>query len=112
MRIALKSVVALCVALAAAPAFPAERCRVTDPTGTPLNVRAQNTNIIGTIKNGRIVIIKRYGEDAAASLGPSSKRRTAIRSDGSIASSLAASKVPHGLDGSVAVRSRPPFPPR
>jgi hypothetical protein len=50
MRIALKSAVALGAALAAAPAFPAERCRVTDPTGTPLNVRAQNANIIGTIK--------------------------------------------------------------
>jgi hypothetical protein len=24
----------------------------------------RNTNIIGTIKNGRIVIIRRYGEDA------------------------------------------------
>ena len=41
MRIALKSAVALGVALAAAPAFPAERCRVTDPTGTPLNVRSE-----------------------------------------------------------------------
>ena len=64
MRIALKSAVALGAALAVAPAFPAERCRVTDPRGTPLNVRDRNTNIIGTIKNGLIVIIKRYGEDA------------------------------------------------
>ena len=64
MRIALKSAVALITALAAPAAFPAERCRVTDPTGTPLNVRDVNMNIIGTIENGWIVIIKRYGEDA------------------------------------------------
>jgi hypothetical protein len=64
MRIALKSAVTLITALAAQAAFPAERCRVTDPTGTPLNVRDVNMNIIGTIENGWIVIIKRYGEDA------------------------------------------------
>ncbi len=64
MRIALKSAIALITALAASAAFPAERCRVTDPTGTPLNVRDVRMNIIGTIENGWIVIIKRYGEDA------------------------------------------------
>lgn len=48
MRIALKLAVALITALAAPAAFPAERCRVTDPTGTPLNVRDVNMNIIGT----------------------------------------------------------------
>ena len=69
MGIAVKSAVSLITvtlvaALAAQAAFPAERCRVTDPTGTPLNVRDVNMNIIGTIENGWIVIIKRYGEDA------------------------------------------------
>jgi hypothetical protein len=50
MRIALKSAVALIIALASPAAFPAERCRVTDPTGTPLNVRDVNMHIIGTIE--------------------------------------------------------------
>jgi hypothetical protein len=35
-----------------------ERCYVTDPTGTPLNVRASpNGAIIGTLKNGKFVLI-------------------------------------------------------
>jgi hypothetical protein len=64
MRIVLKSAVALATVLTSAPpAFPVERCRVTDPTGTPLNVRDVNMNIIGTIANGWIVIVRRYGED-------------------------------------------------
>jgi hypothetical protein len=53
----------------------------------------RNTNIIGTIKNGRIVIIGATAKMPAASLGPSSKRRTAILSDGSIASSSSVSKL-------------------
>ena len=35
---------------------------MTDPTGTPLNVRDANMNII-TLDNGWIVIVKRYGAD-------------------------------------------------
>ena len=46
MRIALKSAVALITALAAPAAFSAERCRVTDPTGTPHNVRDVNMNVM------------------------------------------------------------------
>jgi hypothetical protein len=35
-----------------------ERCYVTDPTGTPLNVRdAPNGRIIGTLANGKFVLI-------------------------------------------------------
>jgi hypothetical protein len=54
----------LLVVIAGTPAFSAERCRVTDPTGTPLNVRDVRMGIIGTIENGRVVIVRRYGEDA------------------------------------------------
>lgn len=47
------------LALAAAAAGDAaaqSRCKVTDPTGTPLNVRtAPNGDILGTIGNGRDV---------------------------------------------------------
>jgi hypothetical protein len=63
MRIALMTGIAA-AALAVAPALAVERCRVTDPTGTPLNVRDANMNIMGTIENARIVIIRRYGRDA------------------------------------------------
>jgi hypothetical protein len=56
---------ALAAAVAwAAPALAGDRCKVTDPTGTPLNIRDQKMNIIGTIENGRLVYIQRYGEDA------------------------------------------------
>ncbi len=38
-----------------------ERCKVTDPTGTPLNVRASpNGKIIGTLANGSLVAIVEY----------------------------------------------------
>jgi hypothetical protein len=40
------------------PAKAKEVCQVTDPTGTPLNVRDQpNGQIINTLKNGREVRI-------------------------------------------------------
>ncbi len=43
------------VSLAAAEG---ERCKVTDPTGTPLNVRASpNGKITGTLANGTFVAI-------------------------------------------------------
>jgi hypothetical protein len=58
--------IAAAATLAVAPALAVERCRVTDPTGTPLNVRDANMNIMGTIENGQIVIIRRYGRDAHA----------------------------------------------
>ncbi|WP_442753747.1 peptide-binding protein [Methylocystis sp. JAN1] len=52
------------VAAWAAPALAGDRCKVTDPTGTPLNIRDQKKNVVGTIENGRIVYIQRYGEDS------------------------------------------------
>ena len=44
---------ALATCLAAAPAFAQNRCAVTDPTGTPLNIReTPNGEIIGYVSNG------------------------------------------------------------
>lgn len=55
---------ALAAAIAwAAPALAGDRCKVTDPTGTPLNIRDQSERIIGTIENGRLVFVQRYSED-------------------------------------------------
>ena len=35
-----------------------DRCKVTDPTGTPLNVReSPNRKIVGTLANGALVAI-------------------------------------------------------
>ena len=39
------------------------RCKVTDPTGTPLNVRDRDKNIIGTVSNGIVVHILEEGFD-------------------------------------------------
>ena len=42
----------------AVPAAAQSRCRVLDPTGTPLNIRTSpNGNIIGTLRNGLLVTI-------------------------------------------------------
>jgi Bacterial SH3 domain len=42
-----------------------ERCKVTDPTGTPLNVReGPGGKVTGTLANGTLVSILGYGEDA------------------------------------------------
>ncbi len=49
--------------LAPTLAAPAERCMVTDPTGTPLNVRRYDGKIIGALHNGEIVRILRVGAD-------------------------------------------------
>lgn len=49
---------ALLVSVNLAAAAEGERCKVTDPTGTPLNVRASpNGKIIGTLANGTFVTI-------------------------------------------------------
>ena len=47
------------------PALGGDRCKVTDPTGTPLNIRDIHKTVIGTIANGRVVHIQRYGHDDA-----------------------------------------------
>jgi len=56
----LRKALLLSAALAAAtlPAAAQSRCRVLDPTGTPLNVRASpNGNMVGTLRNGLLVTI-------------------------------------------------------
>jgi hypothetical protein len=47
----------------AAPVAAAERCMVTDPTGTPLNVHRFDEKVIGALHNGEIVKILRTSAD-------------------------------------------------
>ena len=57
--------IALFVSVGLAHAQEGERCKVTDPTGRPLNVRAKpNGKIIGTLANGTFVSILEYAPDA------------------------------------------------
>jgi hypothetical protein len=42
----------------------ADRCKVTDPTGTPLNVRASpGGKITGKLPNGTLVSVAGYGDE-------------------------------------------------
>lgn len=53
MRLALAAVAFI---VAAGPVLADQRCMVTDPTGTPLNVRATpNGTILGALYNGQLV---------------------------------------------------------
>jgi small subunit ribosomal protein S15 len=57
--------VVLLVSVSVAAAAEGDRCKVTDPTGTPLNVReSPNGKIVGTLANGTVVAIVEY-KDAA-----------------------------------------------
>lgn len=60
--------IALSIAALGLPTLPAKAetvCQVTDPTGTPLNVRNQpNGKIINTLKNGRNVYIEETTYDS------------------------------------------------
>lgn len=63
----LKSVVCM-TAISLAAMLPAvasaETCKVTDPTGTPLNIRATpNGKVIGTLKNGTKIRRVDYADD-------------------------------------------------
>ena len=52
---------ALIVSWGLASAAGGDRCKVTDPTGTPLNVRdGPNGKVIGTLANGALVAIVEY----------------------------------------------------
>jgi len=56
------------IALSATLAIPAaastQTCKVTDPTGTPLNARATpNGKVIGQVKNGTTVYVSEYDYD-------------------------------------------------
>lgn len=56
---------ALLVSTNLAWAAEGERCKVTDPTDTPLNLRAKpNGKIIGTLANGTLVAVVDHAEDA------------------------------------------------
>jgi hypothetical protein len=45
------------------PASASPRCMVTDPTGTPLNVRRFDGKVLGALHNGEIVKVLRTGAD-------------------------------------------------
>jgi hypothetical protein len=45
------------------PASASQRCMVTDPTGTLLNVRRFDGKILGALHNGEIVKVLRTGAD-------------------------------------------------
>jgi hypothetical protein len=55
--------IALLISVNLAAAATGDRCKVTDPTGTPLNVReAPNGKVAGTVKNGALVTILKTEE--------------------------------------------------
>jgi hypothetical protein len=60
-RAALVGAILSTILLEAASA--AQRCMVTDPTGTALNVRRFDGKIIGALHNGEIVKVLRRGAD-------------------------------------------------
>jgi hypothetical protein len=63
MRIALAALLVLCAG--AWEASAQSRCRVMDPTGTPLNVRTgPNGRIIAKVPNGLLVSIRARQTDA------------------------------------------------
>jgi hypothetical protein len=62
---------------------------VTDPTGTPLNVRRFDGKIIGALRNGEIVKVLRTGADPHGKPWLMSPTRRTAKA-GSTASSLAA----------------------
>ena len=54
----LMTALGLAATLAVSPAFAQQTCKVMDPTGTRLNVRAEpNGRVISTLPNGRLVKI-------------------------------------------------------
>lgn len=77
------SIMALCLCLSPFSAVAAkEVCEVTDPTGTPLNIRATpNGRIVGTAMNGTEVEIENLAHDgkgrpwALISLSSTGKKR-------------------------------------
>ena len=75
---------ALIVSWGLASAAGGDRCKVTDPTGTPLNVRdGPNGKVIGTLANGALVAIVEYKDPTMANPGSrSSITRRKSRSAG------------------------------
>lgn len=57
--------ITLTLALAVDGKAQSDRCKVTDPTGTPLNVRASpNGRILRKIQNDTVVYIEEYSTDS------------------------------------------------
>jgi hypothetical protein len=85
--------IALLVSVNLAAAAEGERCKVTDPTGTPLNVReSPKGKIIGTLANGTFVTIVEFKNAANGKpWSRSSTTRPRSRSAGFSASSCPAS---------------------
>jgi hypothetical protein len=53
------ALLAVAVLAGGATAASADSCMVSDPTGTPLNVRdAPNGKVVGTLKNGSFVVMR------------------------------------------------------
>ena len=66
----------LIVSLGLAFAADGDRCKVTDPTGTPLNVRdSPNGKIVGTLANGVLVAIVESKDAARKALGQDRRRQ-------------------------------------
>ena len=58
------AILAALVSTLANAAIAQERCRITDPTGTPLNLRAWPAGeVIGAIPNGRVVFVRQRSKD-------------------------------------------------
>lgn len=59
-----KFTITLFATLALSVSAHAQTCKVTDPTGTPLNVRATpNGKVIGKVKNNTVVYVSKYDYD-------------------------------------------------
>ncbi|HLW91759.1 MAG TPA: SH3 domain-containing protein [Roseiarcus sp.] len=59
MRSIVSAALVMAACFCASDALAQSRCKVMDPTGTPLNLRdAPSGNIIGTIANGQLVSIR------------------------------------------------------
>ena len=64
-RLLLAGILALVIGVSCDGAFAQTRCRVMDPTGTPLNVRAEpNGPIVSTLRNGVLVTVISQTTDA------------------------------------------------
>lgn len=65
-RVLAGAVVAAGVLVSASlPASAQSRCKVTDPTATPLNVRTSPLGrIVGTLPNGKLVSVAEYDTDS------------------------------------------------
>ncbi|MFB2879815.1 hypothetical protein [Floridanema aerugineum] len=56
--------ITVCLSASTLPTKAETICKVTDPTGTPLNVRDRpNGNVVNTLRNGRQIRIDQLAED-------------------------------------------------